>query len=192
MAYRAGALHLAACTVFLICGFLVFLSSSVLHFLHDGYDIAPELYEYLDNFDHFSIYLFIAGTYTPFLLNAVSAPWRLPLTVTIWMMALLGITYTTYRSKLPPFLRHRYVYTGLFIATGWVVLVRIQDILSSLSLLSLFFLAAGGFAYTVGAVIYATRRPRLVEGFFGYHELWHVMVLFGALFHYLLILSFYW
>ena len=56
---------------------------------------------------------------------------------------------------------------------------------------SIFLLVAGGLSYTIGAIGYATKRPKLFPGIFGFHELWHVMVILGAAFHYLLILGFY-
>ena len=183
--------HFWSCLAFCIPGILVFATSAIYHFLSDGSQISNKLEKILENLDHFSIYLFIAGTYTPFLMNAVSGRWRTILLISIWVIAITGILYTFLKPKLPKLLQHRFVYTTLFVLMGWTIVIRIGEIIHRLNALELFFLLAGAFSYTIGAVIYATKRPRLFEGIFGFHELWHVMVLFGFCFHYLLILSFY-
>ena len=191
LAHRAGAPHVWACASFLATGTLVFLVSSVYHFLSDGYESSEQLHLVLENLDHFSIYLFIAGTYSPFLLSAVSSPWRMPLLVTIWSIAVLGITYTWLKPRLPKILQHRAFYTGIFVVMGWTLVIRIGEVFAGLSNLKLFFLVAGGLAYSVGALVYAFKRPRLFAGVFGFHELWHLLVLLGAGCHYFMILSFY-
>lgn len=191
IASQFGPQHFWACFWFIFTGTLVFTLSAVYHFLGDGYELSPRLEAALENLDHFGIYLFIAGTYTPFIMSALSPPWRIPLLITIWTVAVVGITYTWSKPLLPKILQHRMVYTSIFMLMGWTIIVRIHDVYTNLNRWEMFFLVAGGVAYSVGAVVYATRRPRLMEGFFGFHELWHVMVLLGAGFHYFLILSFY-
>lgn len=191
LAKIAGPSHYWACLTFVASGFCVFISSALVHFLGDGFDADPRTQLLFENLDHFCIYLFIAGTYTPFVISAISVPWQFPLLVTIWTVAFLGILYTLFKPALPQPLQSRAVYTGLFVLMGWTLIIRINEVLFDLSWLRLGLLVLGGLAYSIGAVVYATKRPRLLEGFFGYHELWHVMVLAGAMFHYLLIFSFY-
>lgn len=191
LAREAGPGHFWACLSFVVSGFLVFFSSSLVHFLSDGFDPDPQTALIFENLDHFCIYLFIAGTYTPFVISAISAPWQFPLLVTIWFVAFVGILYTLFKPALPAFLQSRAVYTGLFVLMGWTLIIRINEVLFDLSWGRLALLVLGGLAYSVGAMVYVTKKPRLLEGFFGYHELWHVMVLAGAIFHYLLIFSFY-
>ncbi len=191
LAYRAGVHHFWASAAFLVTGVLVFTASSIYHFLGDGFDISEDLALQLNRLDHFSIYLFIAGTYTPFILAAVSAPWRIPLIVLIWAIAIVGILYTWLKPMLPEFLQHRAVYTSVFVLMGWTIIIRISDVFYALSWAKLGLLVVGGLAYSVGAIVYATERPKLFEGFIGAHELWHLLVLLGASCHYFLILSFY-
>ena len=74
---------------------------------------------------------------------------------------------------------------------GWALVVRIEEIWTNLSTTAILFLVSGGISYTIGAVVYATKKPRLFEPIFGFHELWHLFVLLGFVFHYLLVLSFY-
>jgi hemolysin III len=190
-ARTAGAEHFWACLVFLVAGSLLFLTSSVYHFLHDGYAISSGLELFLEDLDHYCIYLFIAGTYTPFLFNAVENPWRTYLLVAIWTMAVLGIVYTKLKPFLFPVFRSRVVYTGLFVMMGWLLVVRIGEIYTRLSPHQLSLLMGGVLAYSVGAFFYLTKRPVLAAGIFGYHELWHLMVLLGASLHFFFIHSFY-
>ena len=189
--YAVGADHFWASLVFLVTGALVFFTSSLYHFLHDGYEISPNLEHFLEDFDHYCIYLFIAGTYTPVLVNAVAPPWNIRLLIAVWTIAAVGIFYTKLRPRLFPILRSRSVYTGLFVIMGWLIIVRTNEIYSRLSPLQLGFLVGGMLAYFIGAIGYATQRPKLAVGLFGYHEVWHLMVLSGAVLHFICIYSFY-
>ena len=170
---------------------LVFAASAAYHFFSDGFHISPSFNRILKNFDHYSIYLFIAGSYTPVLIYAVQSPAQEILLFSIWSLAIIGIFYTRFKSHLPKWARHRGVYTALFVMMGWVVIFRIQEIISSLSREQFSFLLAGGLVYTFGAAIYATKRPVLFKGIFGFHELWHLCVFIGFSYHYALILSFF-
>jgi hemolysin III len=191
LALARGPVHFWACLAFLVTGFLVFFASAVYHFLSDGYESSPRLELLLDNLDHSAIYLFIAGTYTPFILNAAAPPWRLPLIIAVWCIAFFGIAYTLVKPRLPQLLQSRAVYTSLFVLMGCFMAVRLNDVVTHLHRSQIYLLIAGGLAYILGAVGYATKRPRLLVGFFGFHELWHVMVLLGATLHYLMIFSIY-
>jgi hemolysin III len=183
--------HYYACLAFGLTSILVFAVSTFYHFLSDGYVISPKLYHLLEDLDHFSIFLFIAGTYTPFILNVIRPPWQTPLLILIWTMGFVGIVYTHYRPRLPMFARHRIVYTTIFLIMGWTLLIRIGEAIENLSFVGLCLLVGGGLSYSIGAVFYALKRPNLIKDLFGFHELWHVMVLGGFGLHYFLILSFY-
>ncbi len=180
-----------ACLVFLVTGALLFSTSSLYHFLYDGFHMHSRLELFFENLDHYCIYLFIAGTYTPVLINAVGEPWRTPLLVAVWVVALSGIVYTRVRPHLFPFLQSRWMYTTLFLLMGLIFIVRVGEIYLQLSVLQIYLLTGGSLSYVLGAVCYATRRPILAAGFFGYHELWHLTVLIGAALHFGFILTFY-
>lgn len=190
-AKAVGPNHFLACLIFLITGFTVFAASTVYHFIDDGFHTSPRLEKFLNNLDHFSIYLFIAGTYTPFFLNTLSSPWKEIHLYAIWIIAGLGILYTWLKPRLPQFLQRRFVYTLIFILMGWTMVFKIVEIFSRLSETQIFFLILGGAFYTLGAVVYATKRPKLIPDFFGFHELWHIAVLGGAISHYFMVSSFY-
>ncbi|MEK6774573.1 MAG: hemolysin III family protein [Bdellovibrionota bacterium] len=177
--------------IYLFTAMLVFGTSSLYHFLKEGFYISDRTKDWFEDLDHFSIYLFIAGTYTPFLINVVAEPWQTRILILVWIIAIIGIFYTYYRPRLPRWAQSRLVYTGLFLLMGWTISIRISEILEKLSAVETSFLLMGAMCYTVGAVIYALKKPNLFPGIFGFHELWHVAVLLGALFHYFLIYQFY-
>jgi hemolysin III len=183
--------HFWACVVYSLTGMMVFGASTLYHFLSDGFELSQKLYRTLKNLDHFSVYLFIAGTYTPFVINAVAPPWRQIILIMVWTVAVVGILYTAAKPRLPKWAQHRIIYTSIFVLMGWALMIRIQEIFGFLDSTKAFFLVAGGLSYTFGAVIYASKRPRLFHGVFGFHELWHIMVMLGFAFHYFLILDFY-
>jgi hemolysin III len=183
--------HVVAVSVYGGTAIFLFATSATYHFLFDGFQITPTLEELFERLDHIAIYLFISGTYTAFLMNSVSARWANLLLVVIWTIAALGILFTIFRNRLPEWARHRYVYTGLFLAMGFVFLIRIGEILHSLSFTASQYFIAGGLSYAIGAVVYAIKKPVLFKGVFGFHELWHLLVVAGFSFHYALIWSFY-
>jgi hemolysin III len=183
--------HVIACAAFGLTSVLLFAVSMTYHFLHDGFSISARLMHLFEELDHFAIYLFIAGTYTPFLLNAVAEPWTTILLASVWSIALIGTLYTRIKSRLPKWAQHRFAYTGLFLLMGWTILVRAGEIYNALNQTQLMLLLAGAASYTVGAVVYATERPSLFREVFGFHELWHTLVIGGFVPHYFLILHFY-
>ncbi len=186
-----GPEHFISCSIFGITGILVFGSSALYHFFSDGFVISPQLEKLLNDFDHFSIYLFIAGTYTPFLINSVEGEWKYILLFMIWVIALLGIIYSYFKPRFPKWAQHRMISTGIFLLMGWTLVIRWAEIYSTLSALEFNLLLAGGISYSIGAIIYAFEWPDLFKGVFGYHEIWHIMVMLGFGFHYFLILCFY-
>jgi hemolysin III len=184
--------HFWACLVYGLTSIFVFATSSIYHFLNDGIGLSPTWTLRLENLDHFAIYFFIAGSYTAILINAVAAPWRGVLLIAVWTIAFLGVLYTYFKPQLPAWAQHRYLYTGLFIAMGWLIIVRIDEILTNLhhsQLLVPFIM--GGLSYSIGAIFYATKWPNIFEKVLGFHEVWHIMVLIGYCFHYYVIYSFY-
>jgi len=176
-----------SCLVFLLTGFAVLYTSSVYHFLSDGLHMSDRLELFFERLDHFCIYLFIAGTYTPVLYVIISEPWKSVLLTLVWSLAFLGIFYTQFKIHLPKALQARAVYVSLFVLLGWTLLIRATEAFSKMSASQLSFLILGGGAYTLGAVIYTIKKPNPVPKIFGYHEIWHALVLAGAGFHFAMI-----
>lgn len=123
-------------------------------------------------FDHCAIYLLIAGSYTPFLLNDLRGPWGWSLFGVIWGLAVAGITFKFFFTGRFPL-----VSTSVYLLMGWLVLVAAVPMLRSMQLTTLAWLAAGGIAYTAGTPFYHAVRMRYA------HAVWHVFVLAGSVCH---------
>ncbi len=186
-----GQLEFWGSILFGVTSMMVFGTSALYHFIHDGMHMGPALEDLMEKLDQFSIYLFIAGSYTPLMINVIASPWKEILLVTVWTLALLGIFYTALKHKLPKWAQSRIFYTGVFVLMGWTAVIRAGEVADNASVLTLQLLLTGALAYTIGAVVYVRKKPKLIEGFFGYHELWHAFVTLGFALHYLMILNFY-
>ncbi len=128
--------------------------------------------------DHSMIFIKIAGTYTPVCLLALPPAWGRPILVAIWTSALAGVAVKLLAG--PRLLR---LSNALYIALGWVAIGALPIIAASLSRGELALLVAGGVLYTVGAVLFLCRRPRLWPAVFGYHEVWHGFTVLAAVAH---------
>ncbi|MGG5214599.1 PAQR family membrane homeostasis protein TrhA [Rahnella variigena] len=131
---------------------------------------------WLKKFDHCAIYLLIAGTYTPFLLVGLNSPLAKGLMAVIWGLALFGVIF-----KLA--FAHRFEVLSLvtYLTMGWLSLIVIYQLATTLSLGGVALLALGGVVYTLGVIFYASKRFR-----FG-HAIWHGFVLGGSACHFLAI-----
>lgn len=146
---------------------------------------GPRLLQALRKLDHAAIYLLIAGTYTPICLHFFEGAWRWGMLITIWSMAAAGIGVKLFIVRAP-----RAVTAGVYLLMGWLALAGVREILSAMPVPAIVWLLAGGLFFTVGALVYITRRPDPFPGVFGFHELWHIFVLLGCLSHYILIAAF--
>ena len=182
---------LVACCIFAIAGCTTMLVSSTYHFMSDGFKLTPHFDLVLENLDHFTIYFFIAGTYTPFLRKILAEPWRTYLLSAVWIIAILGVLYTFFKPKLPKWAQSRVVYTSIFLAMGWILIFRIGEAWTKMTAHNAAYLLLGGLSYSIGAAIYIIKKPNPLPNVFGFHEIWHVAVSIGFLFHYLLVYDLY-
>lgn len=166
-------------TVYGISLVLMFAASATYHMVK----ARPKVIEVLRKFDHSAIYLLIAGTYTPFCFNMLSGAWRWGMLAVVWGLTLVGITVKIFIIRTP-----RWVSAGVYLFMGWLCLVAIGEMLSVMPGWALFWLALGGVVYTVGAVVYITKILDFAPGVFGFHEVWHIFVILGALAHFIGIL----
>ena len=132
--------------------------------------------------DHSAIYLLIAGTYSPVCLVAAPPVWGWSLFGVVWGLALVGIILRNTVRSIP-----RWLYTSIYVAMGWTALVAVKPLLDAFTVDALLWLVAGGVAYTLGAVLYATKWPDLLPRHVGFHGIWHLFVLAGSVFHYVFI-----
>jgi hemolysin III len=135
--------------------------------------------------DHAAIFLLIAGTYTPFALVALDGAWRVVMLAIAWSGALAAIVLKVAWIDGP-----RWVAAVLAVGLGWVGVVMVPEIHGSVGLPPLALVAVGGLLYTAGGVIYALRRPDPLPSVFGYHELFHALVVAAAGFQYVAIALF--
>jgi hemolysin III len=158
---------------------LLYNFSTLYHWLPSGSGGPNQIFRKLD---HISIYLLIAGTYTPFCLVTLRGPWGWSLFGVIWGLAILGILTKLFYINLP-----RRMTTLIYICMGWMVVFAIRPLIESLPSGGVLLLLAGGLAYSFGGVVYIAKKPNISK-YFGFHELWHVFVLLGTFFHFLAVL----
>jgi hemolysin III len=125
--------------------------------------------------DHSTIFLFIAGTYTPFALLAFEGALASIVLVTVWIGALLGLAINLCWIDAP-------TWAGAlaYLAVGWIGVITVPQLFSSLGIGAALLVVVGGLLYTLGAVVYSVGRPDPFPGIFGYHEVFHVLVVAAA------------
>lgn len=160
---------------------LMFLSSGVYH----AYLGEPAKLLALRKLDHCAIYLQIAGTYTPVCYQYLDGAWRWGILGVIWLMAVSGIVVKLFIIRAP-----RWLTAGIYLVMGWLAVFAIREIIQNMPAGALTWLVAGGLFYTVGAVIYIAKRPNPFPNRFGFHEIWHIFVLLGAISHFVLVLAY--
>ena len=126
--------------------------------------------------DHANIFVLIAGTYTPLCFNILTGWLRITILAVIWTLALVGIVTSIFTVKLP-----RWANAALYVAMGWVVILAIPAFLAVLPWISIAILFLGGLLYTIGAVIYARKKPDPFPTIWGYHEVFHLFVILGSI-----------
>lgn len=125
--------------------------------------------------DHANIFVMIAGTYTPLCFNILSGWLRITILVVIWALAALGVGLAIFTLRLP-----RWVTAALYIGMGWVVVLALPAFLVVLPWYAVGTLLLGGVLYTLGAIIYARKRPNPFPRVFGFHEVFHLFVIAGS------------
>jgi hemolysin III len=152
---------------------LMYLSSTLYHALPENR--AKRVFRVLD---HGSIYLLIAGTYSPFTLGMLPGAWGWTLFGIVWGLAALGIVMKSTGRAWHPFLS-----TGLYLLMGWIALIAVRPLWIHLPTTSIAWLAAGGLAYTAGVGFYAAHRLR-----YG-HFVWHLFVVAGTACHVVAVIA---
>lgn len=158
----------------------LFSASAAYHLVNAG----PKVTAVLRKLDHSAIYLLIAGTYTPFCVNAFSGFYRWGLLAIVWGIAIAGIVVKLFYMGAP-----RWLSAGIYVLMGWLCLMAAGEMTVALTPFTLGWLIAGGVIYTLGAVVYAAKLFNFAPGKFGFHEVWHIFVLLGALAHFVAVLG---
>ncbi|MDO9323270.1 MAG: hemolysin III family protein [Pseudomonas sp.] len=134
----------------------------------------------MQKLDHLSIYLLIAGSYTPFCLVTLRGPWGWSLLATVWGLALIGML-----QEIKPRSEARIMSLIIYAVMGWIVLVAVKPLIAVLGTEGFSWLAAGGVFYTVGIIFFANDSR-----FRHWHGIWHLFVMAGSLLHFITIWRF--
>lgn len=176
---RDNPVQLIVMLVYGISLIAVFSASARMHLSHG----TPDYMLRLRRHDHAAIYLVIAGTYTPLIVLLIDGMWQWVILVAIWGMCLFGVYWklsqlqgrqSTLKSTL------------MYLLVGWFAVICAPLWVGQLDGATLALIAAGGLTYSVGAVVFIIERPNLGRHF-GFHELWHIIVMIASLLHFLAI-----
>ncbi|HSW93215.1 MAG TPA: hemolysin III family protein [Gammaproteobacteria bacterium] len=140
---------------------------------------SRQTYVMIRRIDHAAIFALMAGSATPICLLGIKGEAGQELIIIIWIIAFLGMMTSVFWSHSPKWVR-----AVLYITAGWLAVPYLPEIKSSLGMTNLELLLAGGLTYTVGAIIYACKRPDPIPHIFGYHEIFHVLVVVASAFHF--------
>ena len=136
----------------------------------------------LRKYDHCSIYLLIAGSYTPLCLTVLRNAGGIPLVIAVWTLALAGTALTIAKLSIP-----RWLTSAIYLFMGWLAIFAIVPIYRALPAEGFVWLLAGGLLYTVGGVLYAVKWPGRNNPRFGCHEVFHVFIVLGSAAHFVMM-----
>ena len=163
--------HLVSFSIYGSTLVLLYLSSTLYHSFTN-----PKIKNLFARFDHISIFLLIAGTYTPILLTSLRGIWGWTLFIVIWTMALAGAIIRSIYLH-----RFRKLMVAIYLTMGWMAILAAKQIYESLPGISIWFLVLGGLAYSIGVVFYNWRKLPYSHG------IWHLFVLAGSILHFFAI-----
>lgn len=167
------ATHVVGFTIFGATMVTLYLASTLYH------SISHHSTKFLfRKFDHMSIFLLIAGTYTPFCLIALPGWIGWTVLGIVWFCALTGIILKIFFTG-----HHENISTFLYVIMGWLILPAIKPLYDSVSLQTFIFLMAGGFFYTAGTFFFVKDHRKY------FHSVWHMFVLAGSVFHFFSVLT---
>lgn len=155
---------------------ILLFSSSAFH--HVVGTMGPTWHQVSRRMDHIAIFLLIAGTYTPISLLVLPTAWGWSIFGTVWGLAAAGVVLKGITPHSP-----RGVTVALYLIMGWIAVVAIWPLSQNMPAAGLAWMAVGGAWYTVGAIMYASKRPDPWPARVGFHGLWHVFVMAGAACH---------
>ncbi|HOH89328.1 MAG TPA: hemolysin III family protein [Bacillota bacterium] len=167
--------HIVSFSIFGASLILLYTASSIYHLL----SVSEKSIRVLRKIDHMMIYILIAGTYTPVCLIPLRGGWGWSLLISIWSIAMAGIVLKVLWFNAP-----RWLYTLFYLLMGWLIVIAFVPLVRTMPIAAMLWLIAGGLLYTVGAVIYGTKWPKLKSKVFGFHEMFHIFVLYGSFCHF--------
>lgn len=157
-----------AIVIYGISCILLFTASALYHY----YKKAENERSIWRVIDHISIYVLIAGTYTPISYLSMSRSWWLPILSIQWGLAIVGFCLELFQLKVP-----RLLSTLIYVIMGWVVIIAVVPVYNGVPLSAFVLLVFAAVTYSTGAVIYALKTPNPFPGILGFHEIFHFLVL---------------
>jgi hemolysin III len=145
----------------------------------------PDVRRWMRRLDHSMIFFLIAGTYTPFALLVLNGPLADAILVVVWIGAIAGAVVETVWIDHP-----KWVAALIYMSLGWVAVAAFPQLWVDMGVTGTMLVAAGGLLYTAGAIVYATQRPNPSPRVFGYHEIFHALVILAAAAHFAAIAFF--
>ena len=180
---RPGTLPLVSCAIYAVTSCALFGVSALYHRRTWG----PLGYGVMKRLDHAMIFMFIAGTYTPFTLILLPRGTAVPLLLVVWTASVLGAALELMWPRAP-----RALAVPLYLAVGWAAVLVLPDIMRYGGVAALVLLAVGGLAYTVGAIFYAIKWPNPWPRVFGHHEFFHAATVVAAICHHVAVYLILW
>jgi hemolysin III len=150
--------------------------------LYHRRDWTPAAHRVMKRLDHSMIFVFIAGTYTPIAALTLPGHTALAVLLVVWAGALAGVGLQVGWAGAP-----RWLSAPCYVALGWVAVFVLPDLLHNAGVAAFVLILAGGVFYTVGAAVYAMKRPDPWPGTFGFHEVFHLCTLVAATCHYVAV-----
>jgi len=169
--YNGSARHIVSFTIFGASLILLYSASTLYH-----YSQKPSLRHKLNVLDHASIYVLIAGTYTPFTLVTLKGALGWTIFGITWGIALVGVFLKLFYTG-----RYDKISTIAYVAMGWIIIIAIKPLIENLPINGLYWLLAGGISYTVGAVLYSIKKIKYN------HAIFHIFVLLGSFSHFMAV-----
>jgi len=174
-------IHLISLTIFGVGLILLYLTSTLYHWLK----LSANGIKKLRQADHIMIFINIASTYTPVCILALKGSLGYGLLIAVWFAAFAGIFLKLFWINAP-----RWLSTLIYLVMGWLAVIVIVPLFNLLAAGALIWLFAGGVFFTIGAVIYARKKPDPIPGILGFHELFHIFVLLGSFSHFVMIFKY--
>lgn len=170
-------INIISFSVFGLSMIFLYTSSAIYHL----FGHSPEEIDIFRKIDHAMIYVLIAGTYTPICLIPLWGPWGWYSLALIWILAALGISMIFFKrfwTNVP-----RWMATAIYVMMGWLSIILIYPLSQKVGFAFIKWLILGGVFYTIGAYIYAQKKPNLCKQF-GFHEIFHILTMLGTICHF--------
>lgn len=172
---KKKAVSIIAFSIYGLCLIIMYLSSTLYHWIQN-----TKAKRILRVFDHSSIYLFIAGTYTPIALLSMKGKIQVGIITAVWLIAVVGVFFKIF--TIGNFDKYKAISLIMYISMGWIALFTIKPIITMTSVNFMLWILGGGLAYTLGTIFYSNKKIPYN------HAIWHMCVLGGTAFHFIGIL----